>query len=58
LIKDRDAKRLKGEQLTDKEKFLDVERQYKERSMQIYPNTLGITGQVFRTGQYTISNVV
>jgi len=50
MIREFDEKIKRGEKLTEKERLLDVERQYREKAMCRYPNSLGVTGQVFQTG--------
>ena len=52
------AKRMKGLELTKEEKMEDAERQLKRRSNRIYPNSLGVTGEVFRTGKLVYANEI
>ena len=37
----------RGELLSEDDKLVDFERQFREKAMHVYPNTLGVTGQVF-----------
>jgi hypothetical protein len=57
-MKSFDEKIKKGEKLTENEKLLDIERQYKAKTYHMYPNSLGITGQVFLTGKHVLNNNV
>ena len=44
--------------LTDTEQVQDAERQYRQRSKCIYPNSMGITGKAFSSGKVIHSNKV
>ena len=44
------------EDLTEEEILDDVQRQYKGRRRNLYPNSLGVTGQAFNTGKIVYSN--
>ena len=44
MIKIFEEKLKNGGVLSEEERLLDVERQFREKSMHIYPNTLGVTG--------------
>jgi hypothetical protein len=48
----------KGEELTFGERKDEVERQYRVRNAQKYPNTLGVTGEVFHSGKMIWTNKV
>ena len=56
ILKVREAKEKNHEELTEEEKLEDVERQYRRRSRHLYPNSLGLTGQAFQTGEIVYSN--
>ena len=58
IIKTKEQKIANGEELTDEEKILDAERQYKKRNRHQYPNYLGITGEAFHSGEIIISNKI
>jgi|688.fasta_scaffold2118176_1 hypothetical protein len=47
---------MKGLELSKEERMADAERQLKRRSTRMYPSTLGITGEVFKTGQLVYAN--
>ena len=36
----------------------DAQRQFRRRGKQVYPNSLGITGQVFQTGEIIYTNKI
>jgi hypothetical protein len=58
VIKEYEEKLKRGELLSEEEKIIDFERQFREKAMHIYPNTLGVTGQVFQSGKYVVNNAV
>ena len=47
MIKEHEEKLKRGELLSEDDKLVDFERQFREKAMHVYPNTLGVTGQVF-----------
>ena len=44
VIKEYEEKLKRGELLSEEEKIIDFERQFREKAMHIYPNKLGVTG--------------
>jgi len=44
--------------MTAQEALRDAERQYRRRSKHIYPNSLGVTGQVYLTGEIVYENKI
>ena len=44
--------------LTPENEMADAQRQFRRRGKQVYPNSLGITGQAFQTGEIIYSNRV
>ena len=50
-MKEFEEKKKNGIQLSKEERMQDAERQLKRRSTRVYPSTLGITGEVFKTGK-------
>ena len=56
LLKIKEQKIKNNEKLTEDEIFRDIQRQYRRRSTHVFPNSLGLTGQVFHSGQILHSN--
>ena len=46
-IERKKAKAKSKQLLSEKEALVDAERQYRRRSMHVYPNSLGVTGEAF-----------
>ena len=56
IIKVSKERARKNEHLTREEAIKDAARQYRKRSMHVYPNSLGVTGQAFHTGEIIYAN--
>ena len=54
----KEEKQKRGEELTEEEKSYDFGRQLRPREMNIYPNSLGLTGKAFHSGKVIRSNNV
>ena len=49
--------KLKGIPLTKQQRMLDLERQLRAGTKNIYPNNLGVTGEVFKTHKIVFGTV-
>lgn len=58
MIRKKTELEAEGKTFTGPELLADVERQYKKRTKHLFPNSLGITGEVFHSGKICVVNKI